>query len=331
MKRLPSGRTALVTALALGAVLVARPLRADDPEAARRARVVLTVGGARVTVGELEDRIAAIPLYQVSQFGGTREAVARAYVEQVLVRDLLLGEGAHVRGLDKEPPTKQLVERALSGVTLRNQRAALTAAAVIPMTEVQAYYDANRARFDSPDRVNLWRILCKTRDEAATVLETAKHDGSMARFNDLAREHSIDKATNLRGGNLGFVAPDGTSNEAGVKVDPGLVKAAQAVKDGELVPQPVAEGEGFAVVWRRATVPANRRSVEESAAQIRNSLFRERSEQAEKKLIADLRAANVKDVNESLLGIVELRPFDAGVAVTRSPATPLAKPSSSSR
>ena len=89
-----------------------------------------------------------------------------------------------------------------------------------------------------PERINLWRILCKTRDEAATVLEAARRDPTIAKYNDLAREHSIDKATNLRGGNLGFVGPDGASNEAGVKVDPALVKAAQTVKDGELVPQP---------------------------------------------------------------------------------------------
>ena len=107
-----------------------------------------------------------------------------------------------------------------------------------------------------------------------------------------------------------------------MKVDPALVKGAQSVKDGEFVPQPVTEGAGYAVVWRRGTVPANRRSVEESAAQIRAALFRERTEAAEKKLIDDLRAKNVKEVNEGLLGIVELRPFDAGVSLARSPASP---------
>jgi peptidyl-prolyl cis-trans isomerase C len=302
------------------------PSRAQpsDPEVARRARVVLTVGTRKVTVGELEDRVAAIPLYQLSQFGGSREAVARAYLDQVLVRDLVLAGGAEQRGLDQQLPTKQLVERALSGVTLRKNRIAYASAAAIPMEDVRQYYEENRSRFDSPERINLWRILCKTRDEAVTVLEAARRDPAMTKYNDLAREHSIDKATNLRGGNLGFVGPDGASNEAGVKVDVALVKAAQSVKDGELVPQPVTEGAAYAVVWRRGTVPANRRTVEESAAQIRSSLFRERTEGAEKKLIDDLRAKNVKEVNEGLLGIIELRPFDAGVSLARSPASPAA-------
>ena len=295
-------------------------LPSQGADATRRARVVLTVGTRKVTVGELEDHLAGIPPYQMATFGTSREAVARAYIEQVIIRDLVLGAGAEQRGLDKQLPTSQLVARALSSAALRKTRSAYPSAAAIPMDDVRRYYEENRSRFDSPERINLWRILCKTREEAATVLEAARKESTIAKYNDLAREHSIDKATNLRGGNLGFVGPDGASNEAGVKVDPALVKAAQTVKDGELVPLPVPEGSGFAIVWRRGTVPPNRRTVEESAAQIRAALFRERTETSEKKLIDELRAKNVKDVNQSLLGLIELRPFDAGLGVPRSPA-----------
>jgi peptidyl-prolyl cis-trans isomerase C len=293
---------------------------AETPDAARRARVALTVGDRKVTVGEIEDHLAGIPPYQLATFGASREAIARAYVDQVLVRDLVLAAGAEQRGLDKELPTSQLLSRALSSATLRKTRTAYPSAAAIPIEDVRRYYEENRSRFDSPERINLWRILCKTRDEATTVLDVARREPTIAKYNDLAREHSLDKATNLRGGNLGFVGPDGASNEAGVKVDPALVKAAQTVKDGELVAQPVPEGTSFAVVWRRGTVPANKRTVEESSAQIRAALFRERTEAGEKKLIDELRAKNVKEVNAGLLGIVELRPFDAGLGTPRAPA-----------
>ncbi len=308
-----------------------RPV-APDPDAARRARVVLTVGSRRVTVGELEDHVAGIPQYQLETFGGSREAVARAYVEQVLVRDLVLAGGAEQRGLDKQLPTSQLLARALSSAALRKSRSSgYASAAAVPEEDVRRYYEENRSRFDSPERINLWRILCKTREEATTVLDTARKEPTIAKFNDLARDHSVDKATNMRGGNLGFVGPDGASNEAGVKVDPALVKAAQSVKDGELVAQAVPEGSSFAVVWRRGTVPANKRSVEESSAQIRAALFRERTESGEKKLIDDLRAKNVKEVNVGLLGLIELRPFDAGLGLPRAPVGPLPDPKSRDR
>jgi peptidyl-prolyl cis-trans isomerase C len=304
-----------------------RPSRAEpdasgpDPDRERRAHTVLTVGARKVTVGELEDHLAAIPPYQLAAFGGSREAIARAYLDQVLTRDLLLSTGAEQRGLDKQLPTSQLLVRALSSATLRKTRGPYPSAAAVPAEEVRRYYDENRSRFDSPERINLWRILCKTREEAITVLETARREGTIGRYNELAREHSIDKATNLRGGNLGFVGPDGASNEAGVKVDPELVKAALTVKDGEFVPQPVTEGTAFAIVWRRGTVPANRRTLEESTAQIRAAIFRERTEAAEKALISDLRTKQVKEVNVGLLGLIELRALDAGLSLARSPAS----------
>lgn len=290
----------------------------------RRAKVAVKVGSRAVTVGELEDRLAEIPPFQAATFGATRDEIVRAYVDQVLVRELLLGAGAEERKLDQSLPAKHQLQRARSTATLRALRAGeLKSPSSIPMEDVTRYYEANRSRFDSPERVNVWRILCKSRGEAETVLAAAKKDLSVTKYNELAREHSIDKATRYRGGNVGFLAPDGTSNEAGVKVDPALLQAIATVKDGDLVPQPVAEGDAFAVVWRRTTVPATRRTVEEAAAQIRTTLFRERTEAREKSLIDELRAKHVRDVNADLLKIIEIPALDAGISLPRSaPRTP---------
>jgi peptidyl-prolyl cis-trans isomerase C len=330
---------ALGVALAVGASDV--PSARAEPDAApsgaaapapdaRREKVAVRVGRHTVTVGELEDRLANIPPFQITSLGASRDEIVRAYVDQVVVRDLLLASGAEERGLPKEEPTRYLLARARSSATLRAAHKALPSMAAVPLADVQKYYDENRVRFDSPERVNLWRILCKTRDEAASVLDAAKRDLTVAKYNDLAREHSIDKATNLRGGNLGFVSPDGTSNEAGLKVDPALVTAVKAVKDGELVPEPVAEGSAFAVVWRRATVPPSRRTVEEASAQIRATIYRERIEGIDKKLIEDLRARKVKDVHYDKLSMIDLGAFDAGaLKLPRGTPWPVASPGSS--
>jgi peptidyl-prolyl cis-trans isomerase C len=288
-------------------------------DATRRSRTVVTVGTRKVSVGELEDHLAGIPPYQISTLGASRDAVIRAYLDQVLVRDLLLASGAEARGFDKQPLTSQLIGRALSSATLRKARGPYASAAAVPQEDVARYYDEHRSQFDAPTRINIWRILCPTRDAARKVLEDARHEPTVARFTELAREQSTDKATNLRGGNLGFLAPDGASNEAGLRADPALVRAAQAVKDGEFVSEPVQEGSGFAVVWRRGTVAANRQSVDDASAQIRAAIFRERTESFEKTLIADLRARHVSELNAGLLATIELRPFDAGLGLPRAP------------
>ena len=67
------------------------------------------------------------------------------------------------------------------------------------------------------------------------ALEKAKADLSPKRWNELARDESVDKTTSMRGGNLGFVAPDGSTTDPNLKVDPALYAAAEKVKDSELV------------------------------------------------------------------------------------------------
>jgi peptidyl-prolyl cis-trans isomerase C len=294
---------------------------AAPDDAARRAQVAVRVGAFTVTVGELEDRLASVPPFQAATFGATPDEIVHAYVDQVVVRELLLGSGADARKLENGLPTKHQLQRAKSTATLRALRGSFKSPAAIADADVTKYFEDNRARFEAPERVNLWRILCKTREEAESVQSEAKRDLTIPKWNDLARDHSIDQATKFRGGNLGFIASDGTSNQAGVKVDPVLFHAASSVKDGELA-GPIAEAGAFAVVWRRTTVPATKRTLDEVSQQIRTSIFRERTEAAEKKLIDDLRAKKVRDVDADLLKIIEIPPVDASVTLPRSVPSP---------
>lgn len=320
------GRSRLLV-VAFGLTLASSALAGDDPH---RAKVAVKVGRFEAKVGEIEDRIAELAPFQVESYGKTREEIVKNYVQQVIVRELVLNAGAESKHLTDKLPAKQHYQRALSTATLRAIRGQLRSPEDITDAEAEKYFNDNRARFESPERINLWRILCKTKEEAETVIATAKKDLTIPKYNDLARDHSLDKATNFRGGNLGFVGPDGQSNEAGVKLDVALVKAAATVKDGELVPEPVAEGASWAVVWRRTTVPATKRTLGEVSAQIKTTIYRERTEANEKKLIDDLRKTKVKDYDAEPLKIIEFPAFDAGLNLPRSvPAAP-AVPTASS-
>lgn len=284
-------------------------LRAADAGASdRRSDVVAHVGTATITVGELEDRLAQLPWFQRAAFGATASAVRRRFLADVIVRDVLLTAGAAGQSLGDRPPAAYQIERARSAATIRAIRGRVGPAAAIPMQDVQGYYDDNRARYDAPERYQLWRILCKTREQARGVLDAIQRDPTPAAFGDLAREQSADKATNLRAGNLGFVTAGGISNEPGLRVDPAVVRAAQTVRDGELVPEPVAEGDYFSVVWRRGTIAATRRTVGDVAAQIRDVLWKARVKKETDDLVAALRAEHVRDFNPSLLSTIDLPP-----------------------
>jgi peptidyl-prolyl cis-trans isomerase C len=322
-----------------GAILLAvRSPRADDggsaqsaarstpvaPDAsalgdAHRRAVAAHVGPQAVTVGEIEDRIGPVPRFQLRLYGRTAAEVVRSFFDKVIVRDVLLSLGAADKHLDRDIAVEQGVERMLSSATLRAIIADVGPLGAIPMTDVQQYYDANRARYDSSGRVQIWRILCPTKGEAESVLAQAKKDGTATTFTQLARDHSIDKATYLRGGNLGLVGEGGVSNEPGVMVDLAVLNAAQGVKDGEMAPAPVPEGPNFAVVWRRGSQPGVHHPLAEVEVQIRDALVRQKREVAEKALLDKLRAQKVSMVDDSAVGDFDVSIDDGKIGARMRP------------
>jgi peptidyl-prolyl cis-trans isomerase C len=290
-------------------------------EGGRRAAVVARVGeGARaraITAGELEDGIAAMPPFQRAMFGATPDAVRRAFLADVLVRGALLDLAAEAGKVAEQPAVEYALDRARSSATMRAIRAASPPASSVPMSEVQAYYDENRARYDAPERVLVWRILCATREDAESVLVAAVATPTPRQFADLARDHSKDRATYLRGGNLGFLTAEGVSDEPGLQVDPAVVRAAQAVRDGEFVRTPVVEGAYFSVVWRRGSIAASTHRVTEVAAQIRDALSKLRIKRDADALVLRLRAAAVRDKNPDLLDQDDLAPLPPAPSSSR--------------
>ena len=118
---------------------------------------------------------------------------------------------------------------------------------------------------------------------------------------DFAREHSLDAATKFRDGDLGFVRPDGSTESPRLRVDPALFAAVEKLADGQLAPEPVKTSSGLAVVWRRGSLPAINRTVEQEAGAIRTLLTRERLEGARKALLQDLRKQRVSAFDAQLL------------------------------
>jgi peptidyl-prolyl cis-trans isomerase C len=273
---------------------------------ARRDLAVATFGARKITVGELEDRLAELAPFQRAAYGATAAEIRRRFLDEVLVPDALLVAAAQDTGLAARPPASYAIERARSEGVVRAVRERVGPADRIPMDDVRAYYDAHRDRYSSPEKLLLWRILCATRDEALAVLAAAKADPTPHTFGELAREHSLDKGTNLRAGNLGFLTPDGAAADPGLRVDPALLAAARGVRDGELVAAPVAEGPNFAVVWRRGSIAATSHGVDEVAPQIRDAIWKDRVRAGTEAELARLRVARVRDLDESPLVTLDL-------------------------
>jgi len=288
-------------------------------ETARRNAVVLRVGEREITAGEVESRLASIPRFQLSTMGDTADAIRKKFLADVLVPEVLLAIEAEKRHLGEEVVVKHDIERALADATLRVAKAQIGPPESIPADEIRKYYGDNQSKFDTPVRFAVWRILCATREDAVAVIDAANASLTVDTFTKLARQRSIDKATSMRAGNLGFIDAEGNSNEAGLKVDPAIAKAAASVKDGQLVSVPVPEGHGFAVVWHRGTVPAARRTAEEATPQIREAIYRQRVDDANRALISELRSQHISASNDGILNGIDISASDGEVTPRKRP------------
>ena len=293
---------AVAAALALVVTTWLPPGRAQQPPEL----VVARVGSRTITSAELERRLSQLAPFQLRTLGKTPEEIRRVFLEKVLIREALFAEGAAAEQLGERDEVGERLRRVLRRTLLALVRADVARDQPVTDADVQKYYEENRARFVTPQRIAIWRILVDKREEAKALIDELKKDPSQKHWNDVARDKSLDKATYMRGGNLGFVAADGTTNEPGVRVDVALFVAAARVPDAEIVSEPVAEGARFAVVWRRQSMKPIERTVEMEAPSIRQVIAHARTEEATRALVERLRKEQLSESHPEVLDQLDI-------------------------
>jgi len=317
-RRLSCAAGVAVLSLALSAI----SSHAGAGDDSRLDAVVAKVGTVSITVGDVERRARAMPDFQLTALGSSADEIRRRVLDQ-LVEENVFAEAARAKKLELYAPVREKINDALRAARIGKLRDETAVSA----DEIAAFFQSNRSHFDMPPRINVFRILSATRADAEAVLAQARH-GDLAQWNQLARERSIDKTSSLRGGNLGFVAADGSSSEVTIKVDPALFAAAVRVKDGELVPEPVAEGTQFAVVWRRGSTPAIHRSLEQESGAIRQIVMRQKLTEGLHALLQRLRSEAQVEKTPQLIDLLEVS-ASGEVAPRKRPGVALQKPRAS--
>ena len=265
------------------------------------AKPVAKVGAAAVSAEDLSRRVASMPDFQRAALGDTPEQLKRRVLETRMVPDLLYAAEAQRLKIRDRPAVRDREREILRQAMERELRARNARVSPVTPADTKAYFEANRARFETPARVRIWRILSDDEALAKKIIEDARGVDGLKRWSQYAREHSLDKATQLRDGDLGFVHPDGKTDTPTLRVDPALFAAAEQLADGELAKEPLKEGTHWAVIWRRGSAPALARTLAQEEGSIRQVLERERLEKARQTLLGELRVKYVTMTNESLL------------------------------
>lgn len=295
-------RFRFVTGLLLASALSGAAFAADQP-------ALVSVGPYRLTAEQVAARLARVPALELSRYGATPEAARKGYVERVLVPELLFAAEADAQKLFEREKLIFRLRDLDKDALERSLRADPAIKAKVTDEAVKAYFEQHRHRFEIPRRIRVWRILVDDAATARQIIAEAQGKEGIKRWSQLARDKSIDKATSLRNGDLGFVRPDGTTDAPRVQVDPALFAAADKLKDGEVSPEPVPERGKFAVIWRRGSMPEVKRTLKDEERSIRALLERREVEAARKALVESLYKQLVTEVHPELLEYIDTAAF----------------------
>ena len=295
------------------------------------AKPLAQVGSLSISSAALTRRLATIPDFQRAALGDTPDKLKRAVLQTWLVPELSYAQEAERLQLAQRPSVRLRERELLRQAMDRELRAELARQHPVTAAEIHAYFEANRARFETPPRLHVWRILTDDEALAKKILAESKGSDGLRRWSEFARENSLDKGTHLRNGDLGFIHPDGDTDTPTLRVDPALFAAASQLSDGALADAPLKEGGHFAAIWRRGSMKAVTRTLAQETGSIRQVLERKRLEDARSELLTTLRSKYLRESHEALLETFVYDPEGVPARPVSSARAPHAAPAGSSR
>lgn len=284
-----------------------RPLSPEDQ--ARRAKIVAKVGASTITLGDVEDAINAQSPFLRTRYRDPQRL--REFVQN-MVRFELLAQEADRRQYGRKAPVLRSTKQNAVQQLIRAEFDERITPESVPQEDVQAYYDEHPEEFSRPEMVRASHILLSDEATANELLATVRAADARS-FRQLARRHSIDQETKLRGGDLRYFTAEGRPpNSQDAPVDAAIVRAAFEIAEvGDVAAQPVPVGEGnFSLVKLTGRRPAEHRSIAQAGQGIRLRLWRERRQQAIETFVAELRRRHRPEVHAERMAPIRLEAAD---------------------
>lgn len=312
MKRWPAMRWTLWMPLALVGALTGHAVAEDaapSPDEERRSKVVATVGSKSITVGELDDLIAARSPYARKRL---LNAEALQELADAQVQRELYYQGAQKLGYGDDPEVERFVDQTIVKLFVRKEFEETATPDEVPTADVVQYYEEHADEFRRPEMRRARHILLGSESDAAEVRKLLVAEGAQ-KFRKIAKERSLDTETKVRGGDLLYFTADGAlvGRDSKAMVDQTLATAAFALrKTGDLSP-PLDLGDGkWSVLELSAIRPERVQSLEQASPGIRRKLWREQREAELEALISKLRAELKPEIHAERLEAIVLEKPD---------------------
>ena len=311
-------RRTLWLTLLVGSALSVQALAEETPptdDEARRAKVVAKIGSVTITVGDIEDKVAARSPYARKRLTSpdTLRALADAQVENELFY-----QGAKKLGYADDPEVQKFVDQTAMKIFVRREFEETVTPDEVPQEQVDKYYREHPNEFRRPEMRRARHILVGSKAEAEEVLKILRTEAET--FRAVAKNRSLDTETTVRGGDLLYFTAEGevVGKEAEVRIDATLAESAFSLEKAGDIAGPLDLGDGkWSVLELTGIRPERVKDLERAAPMIRRKLWREEREGALEALVTKLRVELKPEVHPERLDAIVLTP---GTEATEPPS-----------
>ena len=274
--------------------------------------VVARIGERTITLGQLADKIAQEPPFVQARYATL--AKRREFLERMVQFELLVAEALE-RKLEQTPRVRAAYKRALALALM--EQAADTFPAEVSDDQMRAFYAANKQDFSRAEQRRAALLVVGTKEHAErlrVLLRSAIADTPLkARqvFGDWVAKRSIDKATRIVKGDLGFFDAKGTPEGRRIAPPKSAVTVAFGLERIGDISEPVTMDEGrFGLIQLTDRRPEQQRSFNQARTEVRGKILKARQAKSREAFIASLRQKAKVVVNEEVLKRLALKPSD---------------------
>lgn len=215
--------------------------------------ILARVGDEVITQKDLETALKKMPERKREKF--------RDKTLDQLIEVKVFSNEARNAGLDKDPKTKEALEKATKEILAQQFIKKIIDEKSQPSEEdMKKYYSEHKEQFIIPEGVSIQQIVGKNKEDAEAILEKLKKGAS---FEEMAKRKSIARSYKDEG-RLGWLYKG--------RMDPELEKAAFTLEKDKLS-DVIKTGEGYQIIKVLAKSDKREMTFEEAKANIKYELF----------------------------------------------------------
>jgi peptidyl-prolyl cis-trans isomerase C len=285
----------------------ARPTAAAGPTAPPQSSDELRAPLAKIddvtiTLGELQERINRQSPYIRARYTSLEQK--KEFLDS-LIRFEILAKAAYQRGLDKDPEVVRTMKQVMIQRLMRDELDARITADSVSDAEMKAYYDGNLTEYVKPEEVRVSAIIIKNRAQAERVAIEARGEAGKTNkgFRELVNRYSQDEDSKLRGGDLRYFSV----GDAAKDIPAPVIKAAFAlINTGDVSGAIDAGNATWYVIKQTGRRKSMTKAFDDAKPAIRNKLFRDKRQAAQKDFVDGLRASAKIEIDEATLAKVRI-------------------------